>query len=89
MSPDIEHLAELMFRALNPDPVDQLAKAVSAAFRDTAALDGGLPRQLASADLLARHRELRARATAKYGDLDELAARMQARGAGLSARVWC
>lgn len=92
MSPDpIEQLAVALFQHYNPDPVDRLAKAVSAAFADQAAADGGgLARQLASADLQAQHRRWQARSLAKYGPAEAMADRLQGRGRpGLQGRVWC
>ena len=87
-----DDLADAILRAYLPDPVDRLAEAVSAAFRDATAGDGGaLGRQLAHADLQARHRELRARMEAKYGGpLEQHFGPLRARGGpGMQGRVWC
>jgi hypothetical protein len=87
----VEQLARAVNRAFNPDPVERLAEAVSAAFADRpASLAAEQDRQLASADLLARHRELQARSAAKYGPPEALYDRLQARGrGGVSGQVWC
>jgi hypothetical protein len=83
----VEALADAVYRAYNPDPVE----AVSAAFAARPAPVGAeQDRQLVSADLLARHRELQARSAAKYGPPEALFDRLQARGrGGLSGQVWC
>ncbi len=81
----LDALADAVHRA--HDPAGKLAEAVSAVFTERPQ-----PQRAASdlslrlADGLAAHRAHRARLTAKYGDLDELAGRLMARG--LSARVW-
>jgi hypothetical protein len=84
----IVRLANAVYQALNPDPLDAVAEAVSAAFADAAERDGGRQRHhLALADTLAAHRAWQARSAAKYGPLEAMLA-PGGRG-GLSARIWC
>ena len=88
--PDLERLAEAVYRAHNPQlqAIERLGTAVAAAFSEAAERDGA-SQQLALklADGVAQHRQLQARAAARY-DVEGLYNRMMARG-GMPSALWC
>lgn len=92
MTDPLDHFAEAVSALHDPRAraVDRLAEAVNGTFAEAARRPGANPElHLRLADTTARHRELRARVEAKYGPVEGMLDRMQARGGGLSARVWC
>ncbi len=86
----LDALADAVVRAhRRPDPVDAIAEAVTAVFADrTPAARASDDWALRNADLVTRHRALRARMEARHGPASEWMAMMASRG-GLSARFWC
>ena len=92
MDPDLARLAEAVHALYDPRTValERLRTAVNGIFTEASARPGGdQSLHLRLADVNAQARALRARAEARYGPAEGLFDRMQARGSGLSARVWC
>jgi hypothetical protein len=83
----IDALAAAVVRARDPHRLAAVAISAALSARPPAPHPAAAPRR-SVADTQAAYQAHQMRMRSKYGDPQELMARLQSRGGGLSARVW-